>query len=77
MKVKLESTDKIVTLQIGACDVKARVWEGVTESGITVHAFITRIAVEKTEDTSQFEKELQECRPASAEIKAIPLRLII
>ena len=40
MKVTLESTTKIVELN----GVQARIWEGTTEGGIRVHAFITRIA---------------------------------
>lgn len=73
MKVILENTDKIVELN----GVPARVWEGETDSGIKVHAFITRIAVHKSEDTSQFERELQEQKAPSAEVKAIPFRMIL
>jgi hypothetical protein len=73
MKVTLQNTSKIVQLN----GVPARVWEGQTESGIKVHAFITRIAVEKSQDTSEFEKELQEQSAPSAEVEAIPLRMII
>lgn len=79
MKVILTSTSKIVMLKPGplADGVPARVWEGETETGIKVHAFITRVAVGKNEDTQQFEKELQECTVPSAEIEAIPIRLIL
>lgn len=73
MKVTLVNTSKIVELN----GVPARVWEGETESGIKIHAFITRIAVEKSQDTSQFEKELKEQKPPSADVEAIPLRMII
>lgn len=73
MKVTLESTTKIVELN----GVPARVWEGETESGVKVHAFITRIAVHKNDDASQFEKELKEQRAPSADVAAIPLRMII
>ena len=38
----------------------ARVWEGQTKSGIPIHAFISRIAVDQDEDVSDFEAELQE-----------------
>lgn len=57
--------------------VPARVWEGETESGIKVHAFIPRVAVDKNDDASEFEKELQECAAPSAEVEAIPTRLIL
>lgn len=73
MKVTLENTSKIVELN----GVPARVWEGETESGIKVHAFITRIAAEKSQDLSQFEKELLEQKAPSAELQGIPLRMII
>lgn len=73
MKATLNPTEKIVELD----GVPARVWEGETESGIKVHAFITRIAVSKDEDASQFEEELEEHDPLSAEIESYPARLIL
>lgn len=76
MKVQLHSTSKIVEIN----GVPARIWEGVTESGVGVHAYITRIAVDKDESPAAlkiFEEDLQEHDPPSAVIEAIPLRLII
>lgn len=74
MLVQIQSTEKIVTVN----NVPARIWEGVTDSGIKVHAYITRIAIDKDEPNSeQFEKELTEHRAPSPEIEAIPLRLIL
>lgn len=74
MNVQLHSTEKIVHIN----NVPARIWEGITESGIKVHAYITRIAIDKDEPNSeQFDMELQEHQPPSIEIEAIPLRLII
>ena len=58
-------------------DVPARVWEGHTESGIPVHCYVTRIAVENGLDHTEFERELQEHRVPSADVAAIPLRLIL
>ena len=79
MKITIESTDKIVTLATADCreGIYCRVWEGETANGVKVHCFIPRIAAKYDQDLSQFEKELQEKRPASAEIMAIPLRLIL
>jgi len=77
MKVMLESTDKVVSLVVDGVDVPARLWEGHTESGIACHAFITRIAVHKDLDASQFERELQEQRAPSVALQIIPLRLIL
>lgn len=71
MKVTLENTDKIVTVKVGGAEVPARLWEGTTESGIRVHAFITRIAVHKDLDQSQFERELQEPTPLSKELRGV------
>lgn len=74
MKIQIKSTEKIVHLN----DVPARIWEGKTESGIKVHAYITRIAIDKDEPNhEQFQKELQQHSPPSAEVVAIPLRMII
>lgn len=77
MIVTLESTDKIVELVVNGQAVPARIWEGKTASGIPCHAYITRIAVAPELDSSQFERELRECRPATPAIAAIPLRLIL
>ncbi len=76
MKLTIESTSKIVALN----GVPARMWEGQTETGIPVHAYVTRIAVKEGRpgsDYVQFETELQEQRKPSADIEAIPLRMIL
>lgn len=73
MKITIENTSKIVYLE----NVPARIWEGKTDSGIPVICFITRIAADKNFSLEQFEKELQAERAPSAEVQAIPLRLIL
>jgi hypothetical protein len=73
LKVTIESTTKITHLN----GVPARIWEGKTASGIPVHCYITRVAVAGDQDTSQFERELQEHSAPSPEVRAIPLRLIL
>lgn len=73
MKATINSTEKIVTIN----GVPARLWQGESENGIKFHAFITRVAVEKEADCSEFEKELQECEPMKAEFEAFPTRMII
>jgi hypothetical protein len=77
MKLIIESTQKIVTLDTGAGQIPARVWEGHTDSGIPVHCFITRVAVADNLPSEQFERELQQQQAPSAEIQAIPLHLIL
>lgn len=73
MRVTLQSTTKTVTLN----GVPARIWEGKTDSGIACHAYITRIAVDLMEDSSEFDRELQEHRAPSPEIEAISLSLFL
>jgi hypothetical protein len=65
MKILIESTSKLVTLTTPDGSVPARIWEGMTDTGIAVHAFVTRIAVNRTDDASQFEAELLETRSPS------------
>lgn len=73
MRITIESTEKIVTLN----GVPARVWQGETESGIPVHCFVTRIAVEADKDCSQFERELQEHAAPRPEVTAIDPRMVL
>lgn len=77
MKIEIESTTKIVEIVINGQNVPARIWEGKTESGIYVHAYITRIAAPDNERLDEFERELQEHRKPSPVIDALPLRVII
>jgi hypothetical protein len=73
MKITVESTSKLVFLNGMQC----RIWEGVTERGVKVHCNVPRIAVQEDQDLAQFEAELREQRKPSAEVDAIPLRLIL
>lgn len=73
MKITINSTTKIVHID----GVPARIWEGQTDNGIPVHCFVTRIAVHNDQDHSQFVRELQEHQAPSADVQAIPLRLIL
>ncbi|MDD5358599.1 MAG: hypothetical protein PHX80_05590 [Candidatus Nanoarchaeia archaeon] len=74
MKITIESTTKIVQMN----GVPARIWEGKTESGIKCHCYITRVAIDKNESrVKEFLDELQEQKAPSAEIEAIPARLIL
>jgi hypothetical protein len=85
MKITLESTTKMVKLlaRAGAEPVPARVWEGTTENGIPVIAFITRIAPAIPEEhltpeqDAEFQRDLQQQRSPSPEVQAIDLRLIL
>ena len=82
MKIIIESTDKIVTFidrEAGSV-IECRIWEGHTASGIAIHAYIPRVAIADGQPANvyaQFETELKEQRKPSAEIRAIPLRMIL
>lgn len=71
MKITIESTEKVVTLN----GIPARIWEGATEKGVPVVVFVTRIGVPLDGDQTDFQRELQECRPLSPEMKYFPVRL--
>jgi hypothetical protein len=77
MKITIESTSKIVELVQFGTNIPARVWEGKTESGILVQCLVTRIAALKTDDLSQFERELKETRAPSPDVQAFPMRMIL
>lgn len=77
MKISLSSTDKMITLIVNGTEVPARIWQGRTDSGIEVHAYITRIAVKAGDDTREFERELQACEAPTDAVRSIPLRQIL
>lgn len=76
MKITIESTDKVVELN----GIQTRVWEGKTENGVPMHCYIARVAVAeglRGEDYAEFEKDLRETRKPTADIAAIPARMIL
>lgn len=76
MKLILTPTDKIVEIN----GTTTRIWEGRTESGIPCHAHIALVGVARSQDASEFERELREVRaprPLDPEVRAIPARLIL
>lgn len=82
MRVTLESTTKIVTLEtIGGATIPGRIWEGTTDTGIPVVAIITRIAAETAEDPERlelFRRELEKCRPPTPALEGVfPLRMVL
>jgi hypothetical protein len=59
MRVELRNTSKVVVLAgADGSTMHARVWEGTTDNGVPVIAFITRIAAQRDSDLSEFEAEL-------------------
>jgi hypothetical protein len=81
MKITIESTTKVVEVVNDgfgkSAAIQARVWEGETDSGIKVQCLITRIAAEATQNLSQFERELQECKAPSVDVQMFPMRMIL
>ena len=73
MNIHIASTTKIVEVN----GLPARIWEGETDSGIKIHCYVTRIAVDRDADCGQFEAELQEHRAPSPDVQGIPLRLVL
>jgi hypothetical protein len=71
--VTLRSTTQTTTLN----GVPARIWEGTTAAGVPMVAFITRVAVRGDLDSTEFERELQECAPPTHDLGAIDMRLIL
>jgi len=55
MKIELKSTTGMTKLN----GVPARIWEGTTEKGTPIVAFITRVAVKNDQDASELEADLQ------------------
>ncbi len=73
MTINLSPTSKIVELN----GVPARVWEGMTDTGVKCFAFVTRIGCDQNADQSEFQKALSEVKAPSAEIASFPLRMVI
>ena len=85
MKISIESTSKVVMLELpGGGAMPARIWQGETADGIPVQCFITRIVPEIPKSdpnidrlTAEFERDLQRQADPRPSVTAIPLRMII
>lgn len=62
--MQLESTTKIVEVEIAGQRVPARIWEGRTAKGTPVHCYVTRVAVQEGHDAGELERELVGARQA-------------
>lgn len=77
MKAKIESTKVLVFLD-KAMTVQARVWEGVSESGVPFTAYIAEVQVHRDADNSEFEAELNEHKfPDADTCRAVDARMIL
>ncbi len=70
MKITIESTDKLTNYD----GTPVRVWEGVTAGGAKCYVFVRALAVHKTQNASEFERELKRDLPPG---RAIPPRHIL
>ncbi|AXK79975.1 hypothetical protein DW352_05245 [Pseudolabrys taiwanensis] len=81
MKATIQSTDRVVSISDPTCacaTLQARVWEGVTESGVPFVAYITIVQVHRKEDNTEFERELQEHKaPDASTLRAIDSRFVL
>lgn len=79
MRASIESTTEVVTIRdIDGNTCKARVWAGLSETGVRFTAYITTVQVARSEDNSQFERDLlQHAQPDAETRRAIELRFII
>ena len=81
MKVTLESTDRVVEIEFGGKAIPGRLWEGKTDAGVAVQAFIIRISPQTHDPAALavFERELALTRTPTFEPfnRPIDLRLIL
>lgn len=63
MKVTLDSTSDHLILKTPDGSVPARRWQGTTESGIVVHAYVTGLFATSVDDTERLEREIEAERP--------------
>lgn len=68
MKILIESTPVITTVN----GRPARVWKGLSESGIECTLYVTMVSVDRDADTSAFARELDE-QLTPQELRTLPL----
>ena len=77
MKIHIQPTSRIITVEGSNGAVPARVWEGHTDNGIEVTVLVTRIAALREQDLSELDRALTEMPPPSVHTDAWPARLIL
>ena len=74
MKLRIEPTDKIETIEGAPC----RKWEGVTDAGTPVHVWV-RMLSPQTHDAEVlkvFDKELEALPPVRRELVSFDYRMV-
>lgn len=75
MKIILDSTTKMVDLN----GVPARIWEGCTQDGVPVHAYIALVSPQTVfaDELRAFDRDLEASPAPSPAAEAIPLRMAL
>lgn len=76
MKIILEPTSLFTTVNNTRC----RVWQGVTEKGIPIHAHIALVGVDRDQDAGELDAALKEIATPRAELdiyRGIDLRFFV
>lgn len=71
MKVTLENTATILTLNTPDGSVPVRVWEGMTESGLPIHAYVARVFANRPDDVARLDHEQDTMRDTSPLVLAL------
>jgi hypothetical protein len=76
MKLLIENTDQIISVEQDGASIPARLWEGHTDKGIYVQCLVLRIAVPSAANQEDFDRELMEC--SSPFLPSVfPLRMVL
>lgn len=78
MKLQLISTPNLTDFSIGSIKTRVRVWEGQTDDGIPVKAYVVAVSPQThdADANAKFERELVELKKESS-FQAIDLRFIL
>lgn len=77
MKLTIESTVQMVYADKNDTRPVGRVWVGTTDTGIAVQVLVSRVAVSKDADQTQFAKELNAQHAPAVAYPAFPLRMML
>jgi hypothetical protein len=77
MKASVESTGAIVPVTTSRGAMHARVWKGITDTGVPFELLVVRVAVERGKDAAEFERDLREVSAPEPAISAFSLGLVI
>jgi hypothetical protein len=75
MRIILDSTAKVIDLN----GVPTRIWEGCSEDGVPVHAYVSLISPQTVfaDELRAFDRDLEASPPPSPAADAIPARLVL